>query len=379
MLNRIYANNFEDTHFPLRYPDSGFPDNLIVNISILVPSTDTTLYLYYVGVDGSTVTLDICKKPTGKSLEPYANCVWSKSAHMTSPLVSSDTGKTIGHVCFGSGISEDYSYIGPTELDPMCYVFDTHNTVSNISGSEVHTPERLNITVYGALNAVILPDPQDYSDSSCTCKLDFNGSVDGFLLDGRDRATFGCISTINGKPEPDHTLKVHLPAGFSAEYRDLISEDIKDPYRETNLNRLIVTIKEEDGAYLGQYKCPLNDPIIDIFSNREDSADNSNSSGHLEKPLDRYIKAYTQWRIAEYNMPEDESSSSSGGTTNPDIPGTGDKEIDLVTVNNTDKYTYNDGMEYNYSSPDKLDDAISLSIGADTIVLLKSNDGGWEE
>lgn len=348
MLNRIYSNNFEDTHYPLKNPGTGFPNDLLTHISILVADHNTELAVYYIGVDSDTITVEIAKyigDARNRTLEPYAGCVYDKSNHRVANLVSAHTGGNIGFVCFGSGIEVSGTYLGPADIDPACYVFDVNDNVSYINGRGVHTPEVLNITTSGVLKHDVVED---------TCRLSFDHSIDGFLLDGRDRYKFGCISTVNGYPVTDHTLHIAIPDGFTIELDNLKSDNIRDPYRDNPIDRMIITIKAAD-TYDGRYGCPDNDPILNILYAPLHS--NSSSDTPMDKPLDRYISLYRDWRLSS-----------------------GTREEDTVIVNNIQTYTHSDGDEYIYNEPITQTDAISVTMPNEgSVVLLKTDTGMWEE
>jgi hypothetical protein len=343
MLNRIYANNFENTHFPLKYPDTNFPDDLLVCVSILVPDPAIVLSMYYVHVQGSTVTVSIGKDANG-ALEPYAGCTWQKSEHRVASLISEKDGSVVGFVCLGSGADIDGEYIGPVELDPMCYVVGTDNTTSSIDGVTKPTPESLHMRITGALDANV---------SKNTCNITFNHSVDGFLLDGRDRMRFGCISTVNGLPDPDNTLTINLPKGFAAYSTVLNSDSIRDPYRNTKLDRVIITI-EPMSVYDNRYGCSVTDPILEIFSSNNENLD---TVLPLEKPLDRYIAAYREWYDNSMRI----------------------RAEDTIQVDNMYTYTYGDDIDYNFSDPVRMPDSINIHYGDSDVVLVKSGDDYWEE
>lgn len=349
MLNRTHFNDYENTHFPLVYPDSVFPDNLVSWISLLVPDPFSRIALYTVRSHKGELSVSIGIY-TADGIIPYAYYVGEIPEHRVCSLVSEDTKKPVGYIYMGSGVHHDCDLVGPVDVDPVCCVYEPADSTSPINGKPVHTPDVLNIKTSGCISI----------DADNSYTLVFVPTVDPSDLDGRDRLTYGCISTINSMIIPDHTLTINLPPGCTATYTvDRYGDMLSDPYRNTPIDRVVITIK--DGSYgSADYGCAVNDPIMDILY----PVTYDNSHNTYEKPLDRYINAYVNWFKSNYMTAPNKRTQ------------------DTAVVDGYDVYTYDNNTQFSEAPRISGDSNISISDGSGVSVLVKHvDDNGnisWE-
>lgn len=395
MKNRIYLNDNEDTHYPLMWAGTGIPDNMLSGISILV---DTPAAVPYISALSSSpydfsIVFNIADVR-------YAYCVWDHSGHPVAPIISYTTKGIIGWVTVGSGSDVEFDIAGKFDINPGCITYQPQTSESDINGDKFYTPDVLNIEFTGELG---------FSEG-----VIYTGVTPQEQLDGRDRESFGSITSINRKAvgsiadtgiglSDEGVEKVVYVPGIEApkDWRDLcavekcihitlpsgdfrisgtVTDSIKDPYGlvEDRLKTYTITISQHsDPAVMPKYgdaspySCPFRDPIIDKIAITEIDKvlpENSSITGYPEEmPADSIIKGYREFIQNQYKIDMTIADEPPGSNTPEDGPGgsPADPIFDTIVVSddgNSTTYTPTDDTRAEFTeSMETLQNAITVT------------------
>lgn len=286
MLDRIYLDNNETSVYPLCESGTSYPNGLISDIEIMVPSDVSDVYVYSVVCTNTYVSAILTGTRNGKE-ESLGHSLWDKSGMAVSSIISKDTGKGMGWISFGSISGVPGSYIGSAKIIDSCVTRQSDNdSVCSFNGKTYRTPEVLNISVSGDI---------DYIDNKITVV------VDNFLnsLDADDPEGNGGITSINGTDiQNSNTVSLVLPTNqdnkvvFST---SSIEKDItvNDPHKIT-----VVSISNayDDEKEYEPFTCPDTDPLLDtIIVHKHEVA-------YHETPLDSFIVWYrdNKYELVKY-------------------------------------------------------------------------------
>ena len=291
VLERIYLDNNENDHYPLKRPSNVYPNGLLSDISILVPAdTKKTCVSSAVCSNGSVSVIFTMYGRTadGAIRKSYGYCKFIPSRLAVATIYSSEDNKPIGWVSYGNIAKSDGTYISEEEIMDSCVVKDTSSSyISYVNGQPVPTPTELDIFISGDLS---------YDNN----KITYSNGFSSVGLDSHNDTIEGGIISVNGSKTTDYdnAIIITLP-GMSSEYideSDSIDHDIfaadYDILDTGNRRVYEITIRptkyasDKYGISIPPFTCPDSDILLDKI------AVNGSDVKYAETPLDKFIAHY---------------------------------------------------------------------------------------
>lgn len=283
MLSRIYLNGHEDTCYPLLPRKSGYPDNLITGLRVVVPSSVSSVFVTSVDVSSQKVEILLSCTDAGVR-RPLGRALWDRSGYAIATIYSEQSSDALGWVSLGSGVDSMGVYTGEAEVDPVCLSYEIPGNASavlTINGVSQKMPVRLRITTDGAAYS---------SQNTLLGALPDNGS-------GYDTRTWeldGPITKINGEPLTSGTVYIHLPDLFDSKDTFIVKKTVSGdiPVLEISNNPDIFpeesSSEESSEASLvtSTFGCPETSYLTDII------LPSSQVGSSEELPLDSFLHWY---------------------------------------------------------------------------------------
>lgn len=293
VLERIYLDNNENDHYPLKSPSNVYPNGLLSDISILVPSdTEKTCVSSVVCSNGSvSVIFTMYNKTTdGIIKKSYGYCKFMPSRLAVATIYASEDNAPIGWVSYGNIAKSDGMYVSEEEIMDSCTVKNTSTSyMSYVNGQPVPTPTELDIFVSGDLS---------YDNN----KITYSNGFSSVGLDSHNAIIEGGIISVNGSKttDNDNAIIITLP-GMPREYIDESDSSEHDIFTADynvlntgNYNVYEITIRPTEyasakyGENIPPFTCPDSDILLDKISV------NGADVKYAETPLDNFIEHYTK-------------------------------------------------------------------------------------